>query len=433
MSPEMSVASRTNWRSRLARFRRDERGNFAIITGLAAMAIMMSAGIAFDYSRIYSARSQVSSALDAAVLAAGASLSNGNSTAVVEQEFNDFFQTNLGVGMFSPDDVTVDELKIDPAAGTVEANATAHVPTTFMALGGTDAVDVGTSSEAAFSSDQVEVAMVLDVTGSMSGTKIADLKAAAKDAVDILIPAGSPSTKMRIGLVPYSWSVNAGPYAAIASANKSTRCVTERAGLQALTDASYVGNPVGADPRVVGPRLCPSQPVVGLTNDRVTLRSDIDRFAADGWTAGHIGVAWGYYMLSENWRWLWKPSERPALYADKVKKIVVLMTDGQFNTYYDGVPLTEKMGEQASQSMAAAVALCKNMKAMKGVNPGITIYSIAFDIASIRDRNERKSVIDTLSACASGASHFFDAANGAQLRDAFRSIAIDIQKLRLAR
>ncbi len=124
-----------------------------------------------------------------------------------------------------------------------------------------------------------------------------------------------------------------------------------------------------APTRVSLERALPDQPVVGLTNDRVTLRSDINRFAADGWTAGHIGIAWGYYMLSENWRWLWKPSERPALYADKVKKIVVLMTDGQFNTYYDGVPLTEKMGEQASQSMAAAVALCQNMKARRASIP----------------------------------------------------------------
>ena len=46
--------------------------------------------------------------------------------------------------------------------------------------------------EAAVNAEQhdIELAMALDVTGSMSGSKIADLRTAATDLVDILLPAG---------------------------------------------------------------------------------------------------------------------------------------------------------------------------------------------------------------------------------------------------
>jgi len=405
-------------------YQRDERGNFAIIAGISAMAMMMTAGAALDYSRVTSARSHVYSALDSSALAAGVRLSSGASIADVRKEFEDFFESNLLSGPLSRSDVTITELDIDPDKGSVEASASARVPLTFLKLTGENHVDVAASVATSFSPDIVEVSMVLDVTGSMRGAKLNDLKAAADDAIDILLPSGAANSKVRIGLVPYSWSVNAGRYAAAASANRSNNCVTERAGPAAYTDASYSASPVGADSRVVGQRHCPSQPILGLTNDRNSLLSTIQGFRADGYTAGHIGLAWGYYMLSENWRPLWRASERPASYAEKVKKIAILMTDGQFNTYYDGVP-TRLLHEQDKLSGASAVGLCNDMKAPKAGRPGITIYSIAFQAP--RDAKR------TLSSCASSPEHFFDATNGEQLGAAFRKIAVDIQKLRLTR
>jgi Flp pilus assembly protein TadG len=408
-----------------AAFRRDERGTFALITGVSAVGVMLVAGLALDYSRIAIARTAVNGALDAAVLAAGSQLSSGAlSGAALEQYFRDYLEGNLEQGPVDPATVTVTEFVADAAAGAVRASATTEVAMTFLALTGATKVDIHETVEAAFSSSQVEVAMVLDVTGSMKGAKLAALKTAAKDAVDILLPAGSASGKTRVGLVPYSWSVNAGGQAKAASANQSTKCVTERGGANAHTDASYTVQPVGADIRAVADNKCPNKAVRGLTTNAAKLKSDINAFSADGYTAGHIGVAWSYYMLSQNWQSLWPAAAKPADWSPDVRKIAILMTDGEFNTYYDGTT-GDPFGSYQAESSGNAVALCGDMKAAKSGNPGIVIYSVAFQAPSAAKA--------TLEACASSAGHYFDAANSQELHDAFQAIALDIQKLRLTR
>ena len=57
--------------------------------------------------------------------------------------------------------------------------------------------------------------------------------------------------------------------------------------------------------------------------------------AASGSTAGHIGTAWGWYMISPTFSYLWPTASQPAAYGeDHLFKIVILMTDGEFNTFY---------------------------------------------------------------------------------------------------
>ncbi|TGS86818.1 VWA domain-containing protein, partial [bacterium M00.F.Ca.ET.177.01.1.1] len=58
-------------------------------------------------------------------------------------------------------------------------------------------------------------AMMLDVTGSMAGQKIKDLRAAASNAVDsFLTGQNAANPRVRVAIVPYANSVNAGPLAA---------------------------------------------------------------------------------------------------------------------------------------------------------------------------------------------------------------------------
>lgn len=414
--------------STATRFSRDTKGAFAPTMGVAILAAALCAGIAVDYTRIMQERTVVDDSLDAAILAAGSELANGGkSEAEIRQVFDDFFESNLENRNVDTNRVTVVDFEIDQDIGKVSAKTKTDVDMAFMGLMGTTSVAVGSGSEARFSSDTVEVSMVLDVTGSMKGPKLRSLKLAAADAVDILLPENTKSDKMRIGLVPYSWSVNAGPYAYKSTGGAPFNCVTERGGREASTDASYSKAPVGADSRV-GNRYCPSQDIQPLTNNRSALRRDIGLFEARGYTAGHIGIAWGYYMLSENWKSLWPKASDPADYADTVKKIAIIMTDGEFNTYYDGVK-GNPYGTQRNASSNSAERICADMKAPKGGADGITVYSIAFKAP----RSARK----TLQACASpdtsNTTHYFSADSEQELRMAFQKIASDIQKLRLSR
>ncbi|MGI9399703.1 MAG: pilus assembly protein TadG-related protein [Rhizobiaceae bacterium] len=407
-----------------ARFSADKKGAFAPTIGVTIMAAALCAGIAVDYTRMMQARTVVDDALDAAILAAGTELSGGGKTdAEIRQVFDDFLESNLENRNITPDQVDVVDFQIDQEEGRVSAKTNTDVDMAFMGLMGTTSVAIGSGTEARFSTDSVEVAMVLDVTGSMRGGKIRALKRAATDAVNILIPEDTKSDKMRIGLVPYSWSVNAGRYASKASGGASRKCVTERLGKEEYSDA-----PVTRRKNIVGAqtRNCPNQDIQALTNNRKALIRDISGYDAVGSTAGQIGIAWGYYMLSENWQNMWPKDSDPADYTDPVKKIAIVMTDGEFNTVYNGQQLNYL--ERVAASSYSATQICADMKAPKGAGDGIIIYSIAFKAP--------KSAQQTLKTCASSDSgsttHYFSADNEQELRLAFQKIAIDIQKLRLS-
>jgi hypothetical protein len=86
------------------------------------------------------------------------------------------------------------------------------------------------------------------------------------------------------------------------------------------------------------------------------------------------------------------------------------MTDGMFNTYYEGAN-----GDSAAQ----ARTLCTNMKAA-----GITIYTVGFQVPP--------EVLPVLQHCATSPKHFFDAASGQELSQTFRTIAERLSGLRLA-
>jgi len=50
-----------------------------------------------------------------------------------------------------------------------------------------------------------------------------------------------------------------------------------------------------------------------LSTDKTTLKSKIAGLVAKGSTGGQLGVAWGWYMLSPNFGYLWpSASQRPA-------------------------------------------------------------------------------------------------------------------------
>lgn len=418
----------------LDRFTRNETGDFAIIFGLTLPVLMMSAGVAFDYSRISHAQGLMDSALDAAILSVGHELSDGeNNEDVLRGVFDDFLAANLEGRSLTPLNISVESFEVDPSSGKVAADITGDVKMGMMSIAGYDKVAVDSSSAAIFSTNPVEIAMMLDVTGSMNtNDKIGSLKVAAVDAINTLIPASSSSDRVRIGLVPYSWSVNAGSYAQEVKGESSVsftgNCVTERR-IDTFKDTSYTMYPLEGHARVTDDNKCPTAEIVPLTTDRSKLIDEIEGFNAAGYTAGHLGIAWTYYMLSEKWQSLWPDSADPADYGDGTKKIAVLMTDGEFNTYFEGTDDDDGFGGQFDESNDAAVETCEQMKKLKGGFEGITIYSIAFDAPA--------SAQATLQSCATPDTDrdqfYYSADNEEELREAFLKIAQSIKNLRLSR
>jgi hypothetical protein len=297
----------------------------------------------------------------------------------------------------------------------VELHASLKVPTTVSAVFGHEDMTVNVASVAVFDAKDVEVSMMLDVSGSMSGTKIADLKAAALDLVDILLPASNTEPKNRIAIAPFSTAVNAGALTPeVANSHDSrgrpwagagTECVTERRGANAFKDKSPSTTKLRQRSE-----SCPDTPVLPLTTSRDDLIDTINDLQAGGYTAGHLGVAWAWYLLSPEWADILDDSAGKAYDDPEIQKVAILMTDGMFNNYYEG-----PNGDAVTQ----ARALCDSMK-----TEGVVIYTVGFQVP--------EDVVPTLQHCATSPSHFFSAEDGAQLRETFKTIANRLNGLRLA-
>ncbi len=600
------------------RFARDERGAFAIQLALMAIPLFICTGLAIDGGRAFLTRYQLGAALDAAALAVGSSLADG---VEINQVATKFVAAN-----FKSSDTTNLVTNATLANDTVTVTGTVKMATYFMPLVGVNYVDVAGRAEAKRGGANVEVAMVLDVTGSMSGARITNLKKAAKDLVDIVIQDDQSVFYSKVGMVPYSNAVHAGTNAAaargnvipdvtisaatwrtgteksVASATKAnpgvftsnahgfinddyvyvsgttgnwtslngfvyqikssnantfrlrkigsssdtstsglsgnypggmkvqkclistcevqvtanghglaeneyfwlqdaagmtglnvlqtspwqaksvtantfvvtgtaqgwpnytansgkikclrygceyyrfltgdnstiktiqaSNCVTERfVGDKDYTDDGPASYPVGFY-YPTSPCLTTNNLVPMTANDTV-LNAKIDALTIAGNTAGHIGIAWGYYMLSPNWSSLWPAAEnKPADYGKKhLLKAMVIMTDGEFNSAYCNGVVSKNYNNTNSvdnhscnanngDPFDQAKELCKSIKAS-----GIVIYSVGVELGS------SSTASDVLKACASKPEYFYDTSAGS-LQEAFQKIGQSITRLRLSK
>lgn len=388
-------------------FTSDERGGVAVIFGLMFAALVMCVGIAVDFGRTTHAGNKLLAAADAASLAGGRALLDGRlSDAQVKAVALKFFDENMKQnGQFGT--VKKVSVAVDRSSGAVTVDATTTVGMTVTRTAGFDSVDLPVKSSVLSDQKDIELGMALDVTGSMGGQKIIDLRNAAKDLVDILMPDGGAANKVRIGLAPYAASVNAGAYAGTVTNRLSSNCVHERGGSQAFTDAApSAGTFLGFTARMV----CPSAKVEPLTTDKVVLKNSIDTYRAAGMTAGHLGAAWASYLVSPEWKDIWPAASEPVAYGDaKTLKAIILMTDGEFNTQY-----INANGNSANQ----ARDVCRETK-----DRDVVIYAVGFQSPAAAEA--------LLKDCASTTDHYFSARNGSELRQAFIEIAQQLNNLRL--
>ena len=156
---------------------------------------------------------------------------------------------------------------------------------------------------------------------------------------------------------------------------------------------------------------CRNSEPIALTNNRDTLNRHIDSLTAGGGTAGHLGVAWSWYLVSEFWGGVFTGASAPMSYTEPdSSKVVILMTDGAFNA--EVFPAQGRSADQARD-------LCDSMKAK-----GVKVYSVAL--------NAPRSGRDVLSDCASGDGFYFEPNSAAELTDAYKKIATSISDLRIS-
>lgn len=458
----------------ICRFLRARNGGVAIVFSLSLLALAMVAGLAMDYARGTSTVASLQQDVDATLLFVGRQrMAQGpefDAQAAASNYLSKMRRQNHASGEVT---ITISE----PLTGLFKGVAHANVRTTFARLFGVTSTPITVQSEVAVGDQPVEVALVLDNTYSMNGSKLDGLKSASKALIDIAYQPERALQNVRIGIVPFAQYVNVG----MANRNQSwinvqndytitdpqicydetpvtstSNCHMEtRTSMNDGTAVSYetqvcdytYGPPVHVCytptwPQVwygcVGSRDYPletldeqyDKPIPGimnvtcqseispLGNDINALKTQIDAMVANGETYLPSGLIWGWRLLSKQ-----APYEEAAGYDEPVngqivRKVLVLMTDGK-NTLSPTYPT--HVGTDTAKSDQITAELCSNIKAK-----GIEIYTVAFQVPDA----ESKTVLES---CASSASKYFDAVSTAELETAFRRIGMDFNPMRITR
>ena len=344
------------------RFQRSEDGSLLVFGLFLFATFFLMSGMAVDLMRTENRRAALAQSLDRCALNAAALRQTLDPETVVE----DCVERD-GMLPFITDIVVTN----GTGSRTVEVKGQIPVETLFMGASGVDVIDVGGRSVAEQRATNIEIVLALDVSGSMSGTKLTGLKTAAKSFVSTVL--ANNTGKISIAIVPYNGQVNLG------SSLRTKFNVTHIPGLTATANVNCVDMPAsvytntgiartlampatgwadafttlssfptsysttGMSPTAANVWCPPSTVnVVRLpSNNITTLNNHIDNLTAIGATSINAGVKWAGAMLDPQFRTVVNeyvasgaiPSDfadRPFEYSKRdALKILVLMTDGE--------------------------------------------------------------------------------------------------------
>jgi Flp pilus assembly protein TadG len=232
---------------RIRKMRQDTRGNTVIMFGFLLIPIVGFTGLAVDGGRVFMVKSQLSSAVDVTALAAARTFSDPNR----DDHAREFFTANFTADLA---DTKLSAVKITPSnSGTskiITVSASATVPTLFMRILGIKEVTVGAEAQAARGEAPIELVMALDNTGSMAldaggVSRLTALKNAASTLINTIYGISNTSSKIHIGIIPYTSYVNVGrlpeitgePGFVIAAPDFTDRPVTDALGWKGCVDA----------------------------------------------------------------------------------------------------------------------------------------------------------------------------------------------------
>ena len=197
-------------RGAFLRFFSDSRGTVAIIFAMMIVLSLALAGGAIDFGRWLSAESKTINAIDASILAGGRILQLAGKT-----DADAVAAATLYYSKNKTDTLASDNTSFSVNNNEITSTTTSTVETPFLKAIGIDSLPVNVTAKAVLAAgsnagSHIEVSMMLDTTGSMWGSKMVDLKAAAKDLIDIVVWEDQSTYQARVALAPLSYFVNVG-------------------------------------------------------------------------------------------------------------------------------------------------------------------------------------------------------------------------------
>ncbi len=360
-----SIPSKGVLKRRMRLFARDEDGSL-IIFGIFIFGLMLAiGGLSFDLMRYESQRSILQNTTDRAALAAASLTQSLEPNAVVQDYF-----AKAGMSDYL-DSITVTE---GVGSRRVDVNASLNVPLhhgNFGVFGGpenqNDTLLVQAKSTAMEAIGNVEISMVLDVSGSMGRySRLINLKTASENFIDTIYDAAEPGT-ISTSVVPYAEQVTAGQlllshYTMDESAHNRSFCVNfaeDDYNSTALSTTAPLQQTLHFDPwtddnywnvnnsdnngtlRSLVCRTQASREIMAWEENPATLKAHINSFYSGGNTSTDVGLKWGVALLDPGTQGVLNSmiasgdvdsdfASRPEEYEEQMTmKIIVVMSDGE--------------------------------------------------------------------------------------------------------
>jgi Flp pilus assembly protein TadG len=432
-------------------FAGETSGNVAMMFGLTLLMFMLVIGIAVDYGRAFHARTRMQTASDMVALAIAKDLEAGKTKAQIDAHKQAVLALNLGEATLSGWEATYTS---NPAAGTVTSTVTGTMPTSFLNVFNVSELAITTKSTVTSGTDYVEIAMVLDTTGSMkSNNKMTELKSAATSMLTNLANSNAGlSGRTSVAIVPFAVAVKVGTdydsatwlgpkeTSSVASTTQVrkctnfwgynycwydtettytqvpkvwTGCVRERSGSYTTSNST----PVATTSASLYPRYyynsstdgydwCSTSQMLPLSTNFTTAKTTIANLAAVGNTNLPAGLIWGWNSLTPGAPTSLAETSKP---ERKVLKYMIVLSDGD-NTQ-------NTLGSSVSTIDANSKTICTGIK-----NAGITVFTIR-----VIDGNA-----SLLKNCATTADYYYDVSDPATLSSVFARIMSTISKLRVS-
>ena len=328
----------------LRRFARREDGTLAVFAMILFTLMIMMGGMAVDLMRYEQTRTTLQHTLDRSTLAAASLSQDLDAIDVV----NDYFE-KAGLLQY------LTNVEVDEGINFKEVTADARADTEpyFLHMLGIDNFEAPGHSMAEQRVTNVEIALVLDVSGSMGGTKLTNLKTAAKEFVQTVLTSDSEN-RISITIVPYNAQVNLGPtlrakynaqhihsvanvncleipasmYGVTGISRTTPLSMTAYADMDSTTDkvTEYVDQASTSKARMSTAEpycIASDKNIIRLPSNNVTtLQSQINGLTAGGNTSIMLGMKWGVALLD--------PGARPMMSE--------FVTAGAIRTEFDGRP-----------------------------------------------------------------------------------------------
>lgn len=382
----------------------DTKGNFAIIFAVSLFVIVGGLAASIDIGNAVSQKQRLQDTTDQISLYAAKTLETDTAALnAYAQDYVDFNYPNTKTN------IIIENISRD--GDTVSVQATTKVKTAFAHMLGMDQIDVRVNSASSYNNKGLDIALVLDSTGSMSGEKLDTLRDAATNLVSTL--ESGVSGNVRISVVPFAQYVNIGTDNAdenwldTSDVNAAwAGCVGSRNGSRAETP-DYNGSNFPA----LATSAC-NTAITPLTDDLDAVKVGVNNMIARGLTYMPSGLVWGWRTLDGD------APFREARDTGGVQRdrIMVMMTDGTNTRASSGKTHDSKNINAADRDTRD---LCNGIK-----SDGIKMYTIAYEL----DDSGTRSL---LRRCASQDDNFFDARDASDLNAAFSQIASNLTNLRL--